>query len=86
MQFTAYLSGSTATITRAEDHNVTAIRLPDADNLGSQLLAFIDPNAVPVDTPPYRIDPTDTGLRITYSIGQMDLPWRWIATVGNALS
>lgn len=86
MQFSAYLSGSTATITRAEDHNVTAIRLTDADNLGSQLLAFIDPNAAPVDTSAYRIDPTDAGLRISAGTGNFDLPWRWISTVGNALS
>jgi len=86
MQFSAYLNGSTATITRAEDHNVTAIRLTDADSFGSQLLAFIDPNADPVDTPSYRIDPTDTGLRISTDTGRFDLPWRWVQTIGNALS
>lgn len=86
MKFTALRSGSTATITRAEDHSVTAIRLTDADSLGSQLLAFIDPNAAPVDTPAYRIDPTDAGLRISAGTGHFDLPWRWINTVGNALS
>lgn len=86
MQFSAYLSGSTATITRAEPHNTTAIRLDEATNLGSQLLAFIDANAAPVDTPAYRIDPTEAGLRITCPIGQLDLPWRWITAVSNALS
>ena len=86
MQFSAYLSGSTATITRQEINNVTAIRLNDADNLGSQLLAFIDPNATPVDTPAYRIDPTDAGLRISTGTGHFDLPWRWVQTIGNALS
>lgn len=86
MKFTAYISGSTATITRAEDHNVTAIRLTDADNLGAQLLAFIDPNAAPVDAPSYRIDPTDAGLRISTNTGRFDLPWRWVQTIGAALS
>lgn len=86
MKFTAYLSGTTATITRAEDHNTAAIRLDNADNLGSQLLAFIAPNAAPVDTPAYRIDPTDTGLRISTNTGRFDLPWRWVQTIGNALS
>ena len=86
MKFTALRSGSTATITRQETNNVTAIRLDNADNLGSQLLAFISPAADPVYTPSYRIDPTDAGLRITCPIGQMDLPWRWITTVGNAMS
>jgi hypothetical protein len=46
MKLTAYLSGSTATITRTEEHNVTAICLDNATKLGSQLLAFISqPNA-----------------------------------------
>lgn len=87
MQFSAYLSGSTATITRAEDHNTAAIRLNDADNLGSQLLTFINPYAEPVDhTPHYMINPTDAGLWITCPTGQLDLPWRWITSVGTALS
>jgi hypothetical protein len=86
MKFSAYLSGTTATITRQEINNVTALRLDNADSLGSQLLAFIDPNAAPVDTPAYRIDPTDAGLRISAGTGQFDLPWRWITTVGNALT
>lgn len=86
MQFSAYISGSTATITRQEINNVTAIRLNDADNLGSQLLAFISPSADPVDTPAYRIDATDAGLRISTGTGRFDLPWRWVQTIGNALS
>ena len=86
MKFTALRSGTTATITRQEINNVTAIRLDNADNLGSQLRAFINPNVAPVDTPAYRIDPTDAGLRISTSTGHFDLPWRWITSVGNALS
>lgn len=86
MKFTALRSGSTATITRQEINNVTAIRLTDADSLGSQLRAFTSPYADPVDTPSYRIDPTDSGLRISADTGHFDLPWRWINTVGNALS
>lgn len=86
MKFTALLTNTTATITRAEDHNVTAIRLEDATDLGGQLLAFAsNPTAAPVDTTAYRIDPTNAGLRISNAIGQFDLPWRWINTVGNAL-
>lgn len=86
MQFSARLSGTTATITRQEINNVTAIRLNNADNLGTQLLAFTSPYADPVDTPTYRIDPTDAGLRISTDTGHFDLPWRWITTVGDALS
>lgn len=86
MKFTALRSGANATITRAEQHNATAIRVYDADSLGAQLLAFISPYADPVDTAAYRIDATDAGLRISTSTGHFDLPWRWISTVGNALS
>ena len=87
MSFSATLDGSTATITAVAINNTTAIRLHNATDLGSQLLAFAtDPNAPTVDTPSYRIDPTDVGLRITNATGQLDLPWRWISTVGNALS
>lgn len=87
MKFTAYRHGSNVTITRDEPHNTTAIRFEAPDTIGTQLLAFISPYADPVDhTPHYRINPTDAGLRITCPIGQMDLPWRWITTVGNALS
>jgi len=87
MQFSASLNGSTATITRQEINNVTALRLDNAGNLGSEILAFTDPNAAPVDhSPHYRIDPTDTGLRISTDTGRFDLPWRWITAVGNALS
>ncbi|MDZ4095210.1 MAG: hypothetical protein U1D35_09915 [Paracoccaceae bacterium] len=86
MKFTALRTGSTATITRQEINNVTAIRLYNADNIGAQLLDFISPYADPVDTPAYRIDPTDAGLRITCPTGQIDLPWRWISSIGAALT
>jgi len=85
MKFTAYLSGSTATITRAEDHNTSACRFENATDLGNQILAFTNPYTAPVDTPSYRIDPTDAGLRISNAIGHIDLPWRWVNIVGNAL-
>ncbi len=84
MKFTAYLSGSTATITRAEEHNTSAIRVSDAIDLGSQILTFTNPYTAPVDTPAYRIDPTEAGLRISNAMGHIDLPWRWINSVGNA--
>ncbi len=87
MTFSATLNGNVATITARSINNTTAIRLHNAADLGGQLLAFAtDPNAAPVDTPSYRIDPTDAGLRITNATGQLDLPWRWINTIGNALS
>ena len=86
MKFTAYRNGSTATITCTDPHNTTAIRLEAATGIGSEILAFFNPNAAPVDTPAYRIDPTETGLRISTGTGHFDLPWRWITTVGNALS
>jgi hypothetical protein len=86
MKFTALLSDTTATITRVEDHNTSACRFDNATDLGAQLLAFAtNPNTAPVDTPAYRIDPTDMGLRISNAIGRIDLPWRWVKTIGNAL-
>jgi hypothetical protein len=87
MTFTATLDGNVASIVAFTINNQTAVRLHNANDLGSQLLAFAtDPNTAPVDTPAYRIDPTDTGLRITNATGQLDLPWRWITPVGNALN
>ena len=62
MKFTAYLSGTTATLTRAEINNTSASHFENATDIGAQLLAFAsNPNTAPVDTPAYRIDPTDTG-------------------------
>ena len=86
MKFTAYLSGTTATLTRNEINNTTASRFTDATDLGAQLLAFAsNPNTAPVNTTAYRIDPTDVGLRVSNAIGHFDLPWRWVTTIGNAL-
>lgn len=86
MKFTAYLSGTTATLTRIEINNISASRFDDAAGLGAQLLAFAsNPNTDAVDTPSYRIDPTDAGLRISNATGRFDLPWRWVTTIGNTL-
>jgi hypothetical protein len=86
MKFTAYLSGTTATLNRVEINNISASRFENATDLGAQLLAFAsNPNTDPVDTPSYRIDPTDTGLRISNATGRFDLPWRWVNTISNAI-
>lgn len=87
MTFSASLDGGIATITARLISTQTALKVHNAAALGHELLAFVtDPNQVPVDTPSYRIDPTDTGLRITNATGQLDLPWRWITPVSNALN
>jgi hypothetical protein len=54
----------------------------------SHRIAFAtDPSTAPVDsTPHYQVYPTDTGLRITAIHGHIDLPWRWITPIGNALN
>ena len=45
------------------------------------------PHTAPVDkTPSYQVYPTDKGLRITTTYGQIDLPWRWIHGIGTALN
>ena len=87
MTFSASLDGGIATITARLISTQTTLKVHNADALGHELLDFVtDPNQAPVDTPSYRIDPTDTGLRITNATGQLDLPWRWITPVSNALN
>ncbi len=88
MTFTAALDGSTATITLTGINSNSNLKIEGATSLGDQLIAFAtDPSTAPVDnTPHYQVYPTDTGLRITALHGQIDLPWRWITPVGNALN
>lgn len=87
MTFIANLSGATATITLNGINSTTNLRVEGATSLGDQLIAFItDPATAPVDhSPQYQVYPTDTGLRITTTYGHIDLPWRWVQSIGNAL-
>lgn len=88
MTFTATLDGSTATITLHQINSTTALKIEGATGLGEQLTAFItDPSTAPVDnTPHYQVYPTAEGLRVTAIHGHIDLPWRWVHSIGNALS
>ena len=88
MTFTAALDGSTATITLTGINSNSNLKIEGAANLGNELLAFVtDPSTAPVDnTPHYQVYPTDTGLRVTAIHGHIDLPWRWVQSIGNALN
>ena len=88
MTFTANLSGGIATIILTEINNTANLRVVNAANLGNELLAFVtDTATAPVDkTPHYQVYPTPEGLRITTLHGGIDLPWRWINPIGNALN
>ena len=88
MTFSATISGGIATIVLTEINNTSNLRVENAANLGNELLAFVsDPSTAPVDrTPSYQVYPTDKGLRITTTYGQIDLPWRWIHGIGTALN
>lgn len=88
MTFTAALDGSTATITLTGINSTSNLKIESATSLGDQLIAFVtDPSTAPVDsTPHYQVYPTDTGLRITAIHGHIDLPWRWVQSIGNDLN
>ena len=88
MTFKASLDGHIATIVLNEINNTTNLRVAHATNLGDQLLTLAsDTSTAFVDnTPHYQVYPTDTGLRITTTYGRIDLPWRWITSIGNALN
>lgn len=82
MQLSASLNGSIATITATTPNNTTSLNVAGATNLSTELTAFVDdPTTALVDTPDYRLDPTDEGVRISVASGRIDLPWRWIASV-----
>ena len=88
MTFSATISGGIATIVLTEINNTSNLRVENAANLGNELIAFVsDPLTAPVDrTPSYQVYPTDKGLRITTTYGQIDLPWRCIHGIGTALN
>ena len=88
MTFSATISGGIATIVVNGIESTASLRVENAANLGNELLAFVsDPSTAPVDkTPSYQVYPTDKGLRITTTYGQIDLPWRWIHGIGTALN
>lgn len=88
MTFSATLSGTTATIVLVNLNSTANLKIEGATNLGNELLAFVnDPSTAPVDnTPTYQVYPTAEGLRITAMHGHIDLPWRWITPVANALN
>ena len=88
MTFSATLDGNVATITLTGNNSTSNLKIEGATDLGDQLIAFVtDPSFAPVDnTPHYQVYPTDTGVRITAMHGHIDLPWRWITPIGNALS
>ena len=88
MTFSATLNGALATIIVKGIESTASLRVENATNLGDELIAFVtDPATAPVDrTPHYQVYGTDTGVRITAMHGQIDLPWRWINPIGNALN
>lgn len=88
MTFMATLDGNVATITLTGINSTSNLKLEGATNLGNELIALItDPATAPVDnTPHYQVYPTDPGVRITTTYGHIDLPWRWITPVANALN
>ena len=88
MTFSATLSGATATIVLNNLNSTANLKIEGAANLGDELLAFVtDPSTAPVDnSPAYQVYPTDSGVRITAMHGHIDLPWRWITPVANALN
>ena len=88
MTFSATLDGALATIVLHQINNTANLRVENAANLGDELLALVnDMAAAPVDrSPSYQVYPTDTGVRITAMHGHIDLPWRWITPIGNALN
>lgn len=88
MTFSATLNGNVATITLNEINCTSNLKIEGATSLGSQLIAFVtDPSTAPVDnTPHYQVYPTDTGLRVTAIHGHIDLPWRWVQSIGSALN
>jgi hypothetical protein len=88
MTFSATLNGNVATITLNEINCTSNLKIEGATSLGSQLIAFVtDPSTAPVDnTPHYQVYSTDTGLRVTAIHGHIDLPWRWVQSIGSALN
>ena len=88
MTFSATISGGIATIVVDGIESTATLRVENAANLGNELLALVtDPATAPVDhTPSYQAYPTETGVRITAIHGHIDLPWRWINAIGNALN
>jgi hypothetical protein len=87
MTFSASTDGSTATITVTVLNSTANLKVESASDLGDQLEALVnDQTAHPIDqSPDYMIYPTDTGVRITNRLGQIDVPWRWIMPVANQL-
>lgn len=88
MTFSASLDGSIATIVVNGINSTTNLRIEGAANLGDQLLALLtDPSTAPVDSAPnYQAYPTDSGIRITTTYGHIDLPWRWVHSIGTTLA
>lgn len=88
MTFSATLSGTTATIVLVNLNSTANLMIEGATNLGDQLLALLtDPSTAPVDSAPnYQAYPTDSGIRITTTYGHIDLPWRWVHSIGTTLA
>lgn len=88
MNFSAFLNGTTATIVQTTNSGTATLHVEDAASLGDQLLAFATaPSTEAVDAnPAYYLDPTDIGVRIVTSFGSLDLPWRWVHSIGTTLA
>ncbi|MGY3436752.1 MULTISPECIES: hypothetical protein [unclassified Marinovum] len=87
MTFSASIDGSTATITVTVLNSTANLKVENASDLGDQLKALVnDQTAHPIDrSPAYMVYPTDTGVRITNRLGQIDIPWRSIISVAHEL-
>ena len=88
MSYSASLNAGIATIVWNGINSTTNLRIEGAANLGDELLAFVaDPSTAPVDrSPHYQVYPTPESLLITTVHGEIELPWRWITPVANALN
>lgn len=87
MTFSASIDGSTATITVTVLNSTANLEVEKASDLADQLDALVnDLSTGPIDrSPAYMVYPTDTGVRITNRLGQIDIPWRWIMPVAKQL-
>lgn len=81
------IDGSTATITVTVLNSTANLKVENASDLGGQLEALVNDQTVySIDNlPAYMIYPTDTGVRITNRLGQIDIPWRWMMPVARQL-
>lgn len=87
MTFSASIDGSTATITVTVLNSTANLKVEKASDLADQLDALVnDFSTAPIDrSPAYMVYPTDTGVRITNRLGQIDIPWRSIIPLAHEL-